>query len=396
MKKNSSFILISVIAVFSLVSCQKAIKFSVKDFVKPPLVVLNATNAVLIAPDQEPPAILFEKFANEEIPPASMTKLVTALLLVQKCVRENISLDSTFIVPAMADYRNLPRDSSLMFLTAGSRVSIGELLSGLMVPSGNDAAYAVAHYVSGGVKPFVSEMNRVSTDLLSQYVTHPATTFVDPSGYSNNNKTTPLEFAYLSKALVDLFESLGSNFDLFNYTGLEEFTYAGVRQFNHNELIGRYKGVVGLKTGFINKSGANVSLLVEEGDTRFIAVLMGGPGENHQERGLMRSIDASRLITWGLSEFIEWKPALSQKIAVKGGEFSEIVVAPLDDRKILFSREELSTSNVIINLPKSLSKKKMQKLKLGSSVGSWSLLQGDQILLEESPFIITEVFRKVE
>ena len=117
----------------------------------------NAGSAIII--DTSKGNILYEKNADEIIPPASMTKLVVMYVIFQEIAAGGISLDDIVPLPAESWSVNLPRDSSIMFLGQNQTVTVDELLKGMSVASGNDAAIAAALYISANFKNFLTRMN---------------------------------------------------------------------------------------------------------------------------------------------------------------------------------------------------------------------------------------------
>ena len=150
-------------------------------FAQEETLLLNAESAVLVGIDSK--QVLFEKNGERICPPASMTKLVTAYTAMRLWENRGWDLDRRFLVPPAADFRAAPPHSSLMFLQSGQIVSLKELLCGLMIPSGNDAAVAVALLTVGSVEAFVLEMNRTMESLGFGNCQ-----FADASGYSPQNR----------------------------------------------------------------------------------------------------------------------------------------------------------------------------------------------------------------
>ena len=144
--------------------------------------------AILI--DASNGCVLFEKNADEIIPPASIAKLFVMYIVFKDAAEGKISLDDVVPLPERSWAINMPKDASLMFLGQGQVVTLRELLKGLAVASGNDAAIAVADYISGSTKAFVQRMNEECAAL---GLTH--THFVEPSGYDEHNLTTARELA---------------------------------------------------------------------------------------------------------------------------------------------------------------------------------------------------------
>jgi D-alanyl-D-alanine carboxypeptidase (penicillin-binding protein 5/6) len=255
--------------------------------------------------------LLYVKNGDDEIPPASLTKLMTIHIALQETAAGRASLEEIVPLSRESWAINQPPRSSLMFLAAGQRVSLGELLLGLAIPSGNDAAVAVALRFAPTVEEFAHLMNREAGNLgLLQ------TRFVEPSGISEKNITTAREFAYFCREYLRLHPET-----LKELHSVREFAYPKVSnvgeayrnrpgtivQRNHNTLLAEgFEGVDGLKTGYIDEAGYNIALTAERRGTRFIAVILGAPAAYQGDR--IRDEDGRRLLAWGFEHFKTLRP----------------------------------------------------------------------------------------
>ncbi|MDR3166822.1 MAG: D-alanyl-D-alanine carboxypeptidase [Treponema sp.] len=259
--------------------------------------------------------LLYVKNGDEEIPPASLAKLMTIHIALREIAAGRASLEEIIPLPRESWAINQPPRSSLMFLAAGQRVSLGELLLGLAIPSGNDAAVAVALRFAPTVEEFVGLMNQEARNLgLSQ------TRFVEPSGISEENITTAREFAYFCREYLLLHPET-----LKDIHSVREFAYpkasnvgeayrnrpGTILQYNHNALLTEgFEGVDGLKTGYIDEAGYNIALTAERRGTRFIAVILGAPAASRGDR--IRDEDGRRLLSWGFENFKTLRPELGE------------------------------------------------------------------------------------
>lgn len=276
-------------------------------FAREETVLLNAESAVLVGADSG--QLLFEKNGGRICPPASMTKLVTAYTALRLWEERGWDLNRRFSVPPAADFRAAPPHSSLMFLQTGQTVSLKELLCGLMIPSGNDAAVAVALLTVGSVEAFVLEMNRTMESLGFGNCQ-----FADASGYSPQNRISPREFAFFCVELIQKYPVIAETASLPSFTYPQPHNlngtaavYGFVRQMNHNELVGAFSGAVGLKTGYIDASGNNVALTAERDGTRFAAVLTGIRDEDGNRRSRKRTADGAALLSHAFSTFADYR-----------------------------------------------------------------------------------------
>ncbi len=278
-----------------------------------------AKSAILV--DVSNGSILYQKNADEIIPPASMTKLFAMYVVEEEIASGRFSYDQQIPLPPESWACNMPPHSSLMFLGKGQRVTMEELLLGLSICSGNDAAYALAYTVCGTMEAFVERMNLVA-ESLGLVHTH----FVESSGYSELNQTTAREMAEFATIYLRRHpNSLRRFHSVLSFTypqsknlapgdkpasqdfsqGLPEKITMPITQENTNPLLGKLEGCDGLKTGYIDESGYNLSLTAVRGETRFLSVTMGGPGTNAREGQAGRVHDGTELMEWAFAHFAD-------------------------------------------------------------------------------------------
>lgn len=306
--------------------------------------------------DFETGTLLFEKNGDQRMSPASMTKLMSLHIAFNAIKRGDISFETEVTVGPEDDFSHMPRRSSLMFIEEGQKVSLLQLMQGLAVPSGNDAAHMLARVVSGTVAAFVEEMNREASRLGFENI-H----FEEPAGLSEENYVTAKEFALFCREYIRLHpKSLDLLHNRAEFTYPAETTvtegapssYGPITQENYNILIGRHPWVDGLKTGYIDESGYNISLTARADGRRLVAVVLGGPGENSREGALSRAIDGVNLISYGFYHFTRVEPQFPQLERVRvyrsaGGRIPvrlsepEALVLPLDTAAQLEVRHEI-------------------------------------------------------
>ena len=279
----------------------------------PGLPVLNSQAAVLV--DGVTGTVLYEKNSSLTIPPASMTKLMSLFIVYTAIENGEVKKDDLVTISREADFRSLPAHSSLMFLEAGQVVTVFDLMLGLAVPSGNDAAIAIAEKIAGSVKSFVGIMNSTARDmgLLSVH-------FEDASGLSENNIVTAYDFAKFCSIYIDKFpDALKDLHSVTSFTYPKEknwsangsSVYGPITQYNRNNLLSAFEPVDGLKTGYIDESGYNIALTAEINGRRLIAVLLGGAGKNSTEGALLRGIDGVSLLSYGFYRFTNVRSRVS-------------------------------------------------------------------------------------
>lgn len=268
--------------------------------------------AILI--DASNGCVLFEKNADEVIPPASIAKLFVMYIVFKDVEAGKVSLDDVVPLPERSWAINMPSDASLMFLGQGHVVTLRELLKGLAVASGNDAALAVADYISGGTKAFVQRMNEECA-LLGLEHTH----FVEPSGYDERNLTTARELGafcceYIRKypqALSEFHSAQSIKYPLQKNLPSwqkDRGDSMAVYQKNTNPLLGQMEGCDGIKTGFIYESRYNLALTAKRKGVRFISITMKGTGVGSKQGNAGRVHDGNEMVEWAFSSFADFNP----------------------------------------------------------------------------------------
>ena len=281
---------------------------------------IYAESAILV--DVSNGNVIYEKNADRVIPPASMTKLFAMYIVDDEVSKGHLSYDQIIPLPEESWACNMPPHSSLMFLGEGQIVTLNELLLGLSVASGNDAAYALAYTISGSMEAFIERMNQVCVDL---GLTH--THFVEASGYSEENTTTPREMAAFCRVyLSEHPESLEKFHSVREFTypkkknmapgdtyGPQDFSKGfprhitmGITQKNTNPLLDLIEGCDGLKTGYIDESGYNLALTAKRNGTRFLSITMLGPGKTTKEGQQGRIHDGTELMDFAFQSFADF------------------------------------------------------------------------------------------
>ncbi len=252
----------------------------------------SVKQAILI--DYETGEVLFEKNADQRAYPSSMTKIMTAYLIFDKLENGKLSLDDKIQISPNA-WKQI---GSRTFLNVGSKVSVEDLLKGLIVQSGNDAAYALAEGTSGDVSEFVIDMN-TKANQLNLANTH----FTNPIGFSDDNHYMSVrDTAILSQHLIKDFPQY-----YIKYFPMPEFKYNNITQPNRNQLLGKYEGVDGIKTGHTEAGGYSLATSAYRDGRRLISVVNGATSEQE------RTEESQRLLNYGFL-------ALTRYTLYKSGE----------------------------------------------------------------------------
>jgi len=234
--------------------------------------------------------VLFEKGADDLVVPASTVKILTAELVFRDLAEGRLKLGDEMQVSEYA-WRNggAPAGGSAMFLKVNSRASVENLLRGLLVDSGNDAALVLAEGIAGNEEAFVMRMNKRAGELGLV-----KSRFGNPWGKaSDDQKVTAREMAKLALHVIRTYP------DYYKYFGEKEFTWNNIRQQNRNPLLTMSIGADGLKTGNIDKGDFGlVGSAVEEGRRLIVAVYGAKTAKERAE-------EARKLLQWGFRNFEE-------------------------------------------------------------------------------------------
>jgi D-alanyl-D-alanine carboxypeptidase (penicillin-binding protein 5/6) len=214
--------------------------------------------------------VLAEVNADERMQPASLTKIMTAYVVFEELKQENISMQDKVRVSEKA-WR---MGGSKMFIEVDTKVSIEDLLKGLIIQSGNDASVALAEFIAGDEGAFA--------DLMNQYAVRLGMTgshFVNSSGLPNpEHYTTARDTATLAAAMIRDFP------ELYKMHAMKEYEYNGIVQHNRNKLLWRDESVDGLKTGYTESAGYCLAASAERDQMRLISVVMGSETERSRAR----------------------------------------------------------------------------------------------------------------
>ena len=283
--------------------------------------------------DHEINKILFEKNANDIMKPASMAKVMTAYIVFDRLQEGTIKFEDRFLVSEKA----WKKGGSRTFLELNSQVSVEDLLRGLIVQSGNDAAIALAEGISGSEEDFAREMNQYAKMLDMN-----STFFTNSTGWPHPDlKTT-------ANDLIKLTDGIILNFpDLYKLFYEKEYTYNQIRQSNRNPfLVGRHlvNGADGLKTGHTHESGYGLIGSVKRNNRRISIVVNGLSGKKQRAIESKRLIEIAFRETYLLRLFEEQQTLANANVWL--GKENTIELVAEKPLKILINRPMIRKTNV--------------------------------------------------
>ncbi|WP_417547628.1 D-alanyl-D-alanine carboxypeptidase family protein [Marinobacter segnicrescens] len=236
---------------------------------------INGSSYVLMDPASG--RILMESNSDERLPPASLTKMMTAYIVERELDENRLSMDEMVPISVKA----WKTGGSRMFVQEGSRVSVEDLLKGVIIQSGNDASVALAEHVAGSEGAFADVMNQQA-----QLLGMKNTRFETATGLPHENQySTAYDLALLAAAIINDYPE---NYPLY---AEKHFTYNNIRQPNRNSLLWRDPSVDGLKTGHTEEAGYCLVASAQRDDTRLIAVVMGTDSSEARAREVQKMLN---------------------------------------------------------------------------------------------------------
>lgn len=323
---------------------------------------LNVKSAVLI--DANTGTILYEKNMNTSLPPASVTKIMTLLLVFEAIEEGKLNYDDILTTSENA----ASMGGSQVFLEPGEEMSVEELIKCVIIASANDAALTLAEHVAGSEEAFVYHMNIRASELGMKNTKFENVTGLDDNTF--NHTTSAYDIALMSCELL-------KHKDLQKYTTIwmDTIRNGEFGLTNTNRLIKFYRGITGLKTGSTRKAGFCISASAKRDNLHLIAVIMGAPTSNE------RNIAATKLLDYGFSNYSIYTDEKQDcgKIKVLKGKKDEIAIG-YNDFQVLenLGKESKITKEIILN------ERVKAPLKTGDVVGKIIYKLDDSVIGENN------------
>jgi len=319
-----------------------------------------------IVMDYNSDKILAEKKADKRVEPASITKLMTAYVLFTEIKANRIQLSDQVLISKRA--RRMTGSRS--FIEAGSRVSVDDLLRGMIIQSGNDATVALAEHAAGSEETFVSLMNQHAAHL-GMAGSH----FVNSTGLpGKQHYSTARDIAVLARALIREFP------EFYPLYSEKKFTYNNITQHNRNLLLWRDDSVDGLKTGHTQSAGYCLVSSALRDSMRLITVVLGDKSENK------RAVSSLALLNYGF-RFFETRKLYAagqtlKQIRVWKGDREQLPVGLNSDLYLTLPRGSFKSLKVSVKLPT----QQMAPVSKGQSLGTLNVSR-DTLVMAEQPLI---------
>ncbi|MFD2611951.1 D-alanyl-D-alanine carboxypeptidase family protein [Paenibacillus gansuensis] len=331
----------------------------------------NATSAVLM--DASSGTIIYEKNGMEQRPPASITKIMTMLLIMEALDRGEIKLTDKVSTSEYA----ASMGGSQIFLEPGEEMTVDDMLKGIAMASGNDASVAMAEKLAGSEEAFVQRMNERAKELGMN-----STNFVNCNGLpAPNHYTSAHDIALMSKELLKHEEVTKYTSAYQDY--LRKDSEKPFWLVNTNKLVRFYSGADGLKTGYTGEAKFCLSATAKRGQFRIIAVVMGEPNTK------IRNSEVSKMFDWGFAQYtnlpIFKKGDVLGQVKIEKGDVTKVELKAKQDYSILMKKGEASKD---IRHELILTPELKAPISAGQKIGKLTVFKGSKLIAEfdvESP-----------
>ena len=336
----------------------------------------SAVSAILIEPSTG--EVIFEKNSHEKLHPASMTKMMSMLLIIENIEKGVISWDEMVTTSPNASGMG----GSQILLETGEQMSVRDLFKGIAVASGNDAVVAMAEKIAGTEGMFVSMMNERAKQLgLTD------TNFKNPHGLdAADHYSSAYDMSIIAKELVKHPQVLEYTSIYEDY--LRQNTDRKIWLVNTNKLVRFYPGVDGLKTGYTKEAGYCLTATAKKGNSRFIAVVMG------ETDSKTRNAEVSEMLDYAFAQYeveeVLSKDTIVGKVPVTLGNKTEVEIIPLESLSFL-NKKGTEKRNISYELKFSSLK---SSLKVGDKVGEVNIKENDTVI-KTIPVTVKEAISKV-
>lgn len=325
---------------------------------------LNAKSALLM--DVATGTVLYEKECHERLAPASVTKVMTMLLIMEALDDGRIHLEDQVTASEAA----AAKGGSQIYLKAGETMPVSDMLKSIAVSSANDCACAMAELIAGSESAFVEQMNQRAAELGMADTHFVNCTGLDDSKEAERHRTSAYDIALMSRQLLKYHP------DIKKYTTIWMDTVRGgtFGLSNTNKLIRFYSGATGLKTGFTSGAGYCLSATAKREGMELIAVVMGC------ESAQKRTADCKALLDYGFATYSVVRPGLKagRTVAVHLGKQNTVPVELTERREILVDKAKRTSLTAKVELAQLVP----APVEKGQQVGTISVYAGEKLLIQ--------------
>ena len=324
---------------------------------------LSAKSAILM--DVATGTVLYEENPHERLSPASVTKIMTMLLILEAVDAGQIRLTDTVTASETA----AAKGGSQVYLKVGETMTVSDMLKSIAVSSANDCACAMAEHLAGSESAFVEKMNRRAEELGMNDTHFVNCTGLDDSPEAETHKTSAHDIALMSRQLLKYHPKIKE----FTTIWMDTIRNGTFGLSNTNKLVRFYPGATGLKTGYTSRAGYCLSASAERDDLELIAVVMGSRTSGERNEACKQLLDL------GFSQYALIEPDLTEAdttVPVKLGKQPCTTARLGGSTELLIEKEKSRTVTTQIDLPESLTAPIAQ----GQQVGTLTISSGEEIL----------------
>jgi D-alanyl-D-alanine carboxypeptidase (penicillin-binding protein 5/6) len=307
--------------------------------------------------------VLAEKNADEKLPPASLTKIMTVYVVFRELNKGHLSLDEKVTISKKA----WQTPGSRMFVEVNKQVAIEDLLQGVIIQSGNDASVALAEHVAGNEATFAALMNQ-HAKRLGMNNTHFENSMGLPAA---DHYTTARDLATLTRAVIREFP------EYYRWDSQKEFTFNNITQHNRNKLLWRDESVDGVKTGYTKEAGYCMVASAKRNDMRLISVVMGAASEG------ARANESQTLLGYGFRFFETHKlydaMASLTETRIWKGDSKKLSVGLKDDLYVTIPRRHFNDLKAETQVDNRI----VAPIKVGETVGNINVTLAGEVVMNE-------------
>lgn len=365
MNKINKIVALFFVVVFSFSLCMSAFALDIKET----KLELNGKSAILM--DATTGTVLYESNADERLSPASVTKIMTLLLVFEAIQGGSLKWDDILVVSENA----ASMGGSQVFLEPGEKMCVEDLIKSVIVASANDAAVTLAEHVAGSEEAFIEAMNKRASELGMVNTKFENATGLDDD--TVDHKTTARDIAIMSRELL-------KHEKVTDYTKIwmDTIRNGEFGLTNTNRLVRFYRGITGLKTGYTSEAGYCISASAKRDNTHLIAVIMGAESSD------LRNVSATKLLDFGFANYSVYteKGSKTEPVRVYGGE-KDTVATTYDEFKTLVNKSNIGKIETKIEMDEYIE----APVKNGDAVGKIIYSVNGEIIGEAPIFCAEDV-----
>ena len=340
-------------------------------------VELDAAGKSALLMDAATGTVLYEKNAHQPLAPASVTKVMTMLLIMEAIDSGKIGWDD----PVTASETAAAKGGSQIYLKAGETMSVTDMVKSIAVSSANDCACAMAEHLAGSESAFVAQMNQRAKELGMEHTHFVNCTGLDDDPQAKEHLTCAYDIALMSRQLLVHHPEIKK----FTTIWMDTVRDGSFGLANTNKLVRFYQGATGLKTGYTAQAGYCLSASALRDGMELIAVVMGA------ESSADRFAACKQMLDYGFANYalVQPRPEAAYAVPVKLGKQGSVTAIPAEEAALLIDKAQVSQVNIKVTLEEQIT----APVSKGQRLGTMTVTVGEQILAE-IPMVAQDAVQK--